>query len=116
MPRLELAGAWPTRRSFGVRRGDRSPADGRWHAQEYVRLVTMPRMHARASVRLPRLKPQLGPEFAAALTHDATLLRRWRRVVPANILRDDAPRRWPVERYGVSWPGPFGRRGATVSP
>jgi heptosyltransferase II len=86
------------RRSFGSSRGRRLPAPGRYHADEYVRLITgkdgLESDHARIRIQQPSLSVPLRRELG--------LGKKIVALAPGgakNILRDDALRRWPLENY-----------------
>lgn len=95
---LTLPARATVRRSFG-RSGLRThPIPGRFHSDEYVRLVTGYDGARAVKSRPARMNPPLPDHLGSLLNRDK------RRVALApggarNILRDDALRRWPVQNY-----------------
>lgn len=87
------------RRGFG-KDGDRSgPLRGRYHGDEYARLVTDREGPDVPKRRPVRLLPPLKKETQEALE---VAPRPWVALAPGgaqNLLRDDALRRWPIGHY-----------------
>lgn len=84
------------RRAFGPG----LPMPGRWHGDEYARLLDGDERAGQARLALKPLRPALSPALAR-------LLRPGKRSVllfpggAKNLLRDDALRRWPLAHYGA---------------
>lgn len=81
------------RRSFGPG----LPLAGRWHGDEYARLLDGSEGAGQARPRLKALRPGLDKALAAELKGKRGVL-----LFPGgakNLLRDDALRRWPLAHY-----------------
>ena len=76
------------------------PVPGRFHPDEYVRLVTGVDGPNALKARIPELRCAL-PEFLSPFFEGATQLVALAPGGAKNILRDDALRRWPIERYAA---------------
>ncbi len=84
------------RRSFGKGRG--GPVPGRYHGDEYVRLVTDEDGPEAFKARIPSFKFEPAPALQNVLSAGGNFVA----LAPGgakNILRDDALRRWPLENY-----------------
>jgi heptosyltransferase-2 len=91
--------AWGTiRRRFGDSKEGRFPVPGRYHADEYVRLMTGINGPDAPSGTVPVLKFPLNPDFSKKLVSSKKIVT----LTPGgakNIMRDDALRRWPLVNY-----------------
>lgn len=98
---LALTAKGATRRAFGDIAGRPWPVPGRHHADEYARLITGIDGPAATAGRLPALRmvalpPKVEAELASAGQRQLILIAAGG---AKNALRDDALRRWPVQRY-----------------
>jgi heptosyltransferase II len=87
-------------RSFAEEGGRRSPIPGRYHADEYVRLITGTDGPAALRAEIPVLQVHLAPSLREKLMPSKKVVA----LAPGgakNLLRDDALRRWPLENYVV---------------
>jgi heptosyltransferase II len=88
------------RRSFGEEGGRRSPIPGRYHADEYVRLITGIDGPSALRAEIPVIQVNLAPSLREKLIPSKKVVA----LAPGgakNLLRDDALRRWPLENYVV---------------
>jgi heptosyltransferase II len=108
--------SWPAfakvRRGFGMSHGRRLPAPGRYHADEYARLISGQDGPEIPSVPLCIHQPPLSGPLQQKLGPGKGSVA----LAPGgakNILRDDALRRWPLESY-VRLAGKFLEKGFRV--
>ena len=95
---LALAARGGERRSFGFHGGRPWPVPGRYHGDEYARLIHDVDGPAAERIPLPRLSFGLRADLSAMLDPPRTTIV----LVPGgakNLLRDDALRRWPLPSY-----------------
>lgn len=95
---LSLTAIGKIRRSFGEKEGRRWPVPGRYHADEYVRLVTGTDGPMSLKALIPPLRPPLREDLKKKLQEGKKIVA----LAPGgakNILRDDSLRRWPLENY-----------------
>jgi heptosyltransferase-2 len=106
---LSLTARAGERRGFGDRRG---LIPGRYHGDEYARLVTGQDGPDAPVSRPILLRPPLSPELERSLSGGGP----WVALAPGgakNLLRDDALRRWPIGHY-VRLAGKFVSQGWRV--
>lgn len=95
---LGLTARGKIRRSFGEKEGRRWPVPGRYHADEYVRLITGLDGPSASRGEIPVLQADLAPNLGEKLAPSKRVVA----LAPGgakNLLRDDALRRWPLENY-----------------
>jgi heptosyltransferase II len=94
---LTFPAAARTRRAFNRKGGRWWPVPGRYHGDEFARLITgVDGPHA-SSAALPRINPRLSEQLAA-LTRGRTVIA----LAPGgarNLLEDVMLRRWPLDLY-----------------
>ena len=86
------------RRQFGDFKTGRWPVPGRYHAHEYVRLITGQNDSEAVSATVPILTLSLRPPLSQKIKSENKTIA----LAPGgakNLLRDDALRRWPLENY-----------------
>lgn len=101
-PRYRMLGRFSfgkTRRSFGSDKGRAWPVPGRFHGDEYARLVTGEDGPGAFKSKAFQLRVPLRPELQKELARDERALVALAPGGAKNVLRDDALRRWPLESY-----------------
>ncbi len=96
---LSLAAIGKVRRSFGHSGGRAWPVPGRYHGDEYARLITGIDGPDAPRGKMPVLRIPLRPELRGALKTNG---KSWMVLAPGgakNVLREDGLRRWPIENY-----------------
>jgi len=95
---LSLTARGTINRRFGDSKEGRWPVPGRYHADEYVRLISGINGPDAPSGTIPVLKFSLSSNFSQKLVFTKKIVT----LCPGgarNIMRDDALRRWPLESY-----------------
>ncbi len=95
---LSLTVEGKIRRRFRYKPEGRWPVSGRYHADEYVRLVTGINGPEAPSGMVPTLHFHLDSSFSKQLASSEKIVA----LAPGgakNLMRDDALRRWPLESY-----------------
>jgi heptosyltransferase-2 len=97
---LSLTARGKIRRSFGEKDGRKQPVPGRYHADEYARLITGSDGPGSVPAKIPLLRVDLAEPLRGKLMGSKKTVA----LAPGgakNLLRDDALRRWPLENYTV---------------
>ncbi|MBF0507285.1 MAG: glycosyltransferase family 9 protein, partial [Nitrospirae bacterium] len=89
------------RRGFGIRNGRRWPVPGRHHMSEYLRLVTKLDGPDAAQGELPVPQVALPEHIKYEMSGSSSPLVALAPGGAKNVLRDDAVRRWPAEKYAA---------------
>jgi heptosyltransferase-2 len=95
---LSLTAHGKIRRQFGEGKEGRWPVPGRYHADEYVRLITGQNGPQAVLGRVPTLSLPLTQALSEKIVSGKKVVA----LAPGgakNILRDDALRRWPLDHY-----------------
>jgi len=96
---LSLTAVGKKRRRFQNKGERKMPLPGRFHGDEYVRLVTDKDGPEGIKARLPKLQLTLRSELKSRISRTEKPLVALAPGGSKNVLRDDQLRRWPVVHY-----------------